>query len=798
LADAPSSRIPGFYKLPVAERVARVAAFAGLSPEDLAPLGDAPPSLLEAADRMIENVGGVFHFPVGFAANFRVDGRDRILPMVIEEPSVVAAASNAARMLRGGEGILTDATPPLMIGQIQLAGVPDLEAGAAALREAAPALLDRANESQSRLVARGGGARELRVRTLRETPDGTSVGPMLVVHLLVDVRDAMGANLVNAMAETLAGECERITGGAAFLRILSNLADERLVTAVGRVPINLLAKPGLPWDGAQVADRVEAASVFAEVDPYRAATHNKGIMNGVDAFLIATGQDWRAVEAGAHAYAARDGRYTALARWRRDGDELVGRITLPMQVGIVGGVTRVHPVVKALLKVVAPAQASDVGRLAAAVGLAQNLAAILALATEGIQRGHMSLHARNLAASVGARGAEIDRIVAEMIRRRAFTHAAAEEIFEHARAAQSGPAKTTHEAPEPEANGSLTLAEVTSLLAEHREAVEALMRASIPRRDGDAGGLAPAVDYQIATGGKRLRVALTLCTYQAFGKPAAEVRPFAAAVEMVHNATLIHDDLQRGVRLRRGRDSVWARFGRDLAVNCGDGMLYGAIRCLRDLPQPTAQVQDAQARLVDYLLQMVDAEIADRRLRQARDLDADAWLTLTRDRIGGLFRTAVVGAAVLAGAEHEVVASLDAIGAHIGVAFMVQDELLDVLGDTVALRGAAIRHGGRNLLVTHALGRLARGDGDVGGTDEAQELRDIVAKPFDDTGDGEVARALELLARAGSFAYAVELIRDAERHIESLARDLPPAVRRLATGVVGVFLAPVLERLEAP
>lgn len=335
------------------------------------------------------------------------------------------------------------------------------------------------------------------------------------------------------------------------------------------------------------------------------------------------------------------------------------------------------------------------------------------------------------------------------------------------------------------------------------------MRASIPRDGGGAeakpgqGGLAPVVDYQIATGGKRLRVALTLCTYHAFGKPAAEARPFAAAVEMVHNATLMHDDLQRGVRRRRGRDSVWARFGRDLAVNCGDGMLYGAIRCLRDLPQPTAQVQAAQARLVDYLLHMVDAEIADRRLRQARDLDADAWLALTRDRIGGLFRTGVVGAAVLAGAEPEVVRSLDAIGAHIGVAFMVQDELLDVLGDTVALRGAAVRHGGRNLLVTHALDKLTRGLDPEGGdrardAADADELRAIVAKPFDDTRAAEVARALGLLARAGSFAYAVELIRDAERQIEDLARDLPPAVRRLATGVVGVFLAPVLDRLEAP
>jgi hydroxymethylglutaryl-CoA reductase len=240
----------------------------------------------------------------------------------------------------------------------------------------------------------------------------------------------MGANLVNAIAEGLAPDIERLTGGEVHLRILSNLADERLVSAVGRVPLSLLANRKLGLTGQEVADRVVKASVFAEMDPHRAATHNKGLMNGLDAVLLATGQDWRAVSAGAHAYCARDGRYTALSVWRREGDELVGRVTMPMQVGTVGGVTKVHPVVKVLLKVLDVDGATHLAGIAVSVGLAQNLAAILALATEGIQRGHMSLHARNIAASVGARDEQIDQVVREMVRTRSFNHATAAALFE--------------------------------------------------------------------------------------------------------------------------------------------------------------------------------------------------------------------------------------------------------------------------------------------------------------------------------------------------------------------------------
>jgi hydroxymethylglutaryl-CoA reductase len=420
-----SSRLAGFYKLSIDERLAAVQAFANLTAAQVDTLRGNAALNLAKADKMIENVGGLYQLPIGFACNFRIDGQDRILPMVIEEPSVVAASSHAAKLLRQGEGIQTASSDPIMVGQIQLLDIADLGPASERILAAQPRLLEAANACQPRLVARGGGARRLSVRAF----PGTAVGNMLVVHLHIDVCDAMGANLVNTMVETIAPECERLSGGRAVLRILSNLADERLVTAVGRVPTEWLARPELGMTGAEVASRVEEASVFAEVDPYRAATHNKGIMNGVDAFLIATGQDWRAVEAGAHAYAAREGRYGAMATWRHEHGELVGRMTLPMQVGTVGGVLRVHPVVDVLLQVAGVSSACELGSLAAAAGLAQNLAAILALATEGIQKGHMSLHARNIAASVGAKDQEVDRLVEEMIRRNAINRETAQLLY---------------------------------------------------------------------------------------------------------------------------------------------------------------------------------------------------------------------------------------------------------------------------------------------------------------------------------------------------------------------------------
>jgi hydroxymethylglutaryl-CoA reductase len=429
-----TSRIPGFYKMSQDQRLARLGEATGCAAEDARVLRGGEAGLpLATADRMIENCVGVFGLPVGVGMNLRVNGRDVMVPMVVEEPSVVAGMSHGAKFLREGRGIETTATPPVMIGQLQVLDVPDPDAAVRAVIEDRHALIDAANAMDPGLLAAGGGARDIEAHVLPPMDHDDPLGTMVVVHLLVDVRDAMGANAINTMVEHLAHRVEQLTGGRVRLRILSNLADRRLITARGQASFATLGD-GDEARGRDVAEGVQEASVFAERDPYRAATHNKGIMNGIDAFLVATGQDWRAVEAGAHAYAARGGRYTALARWRvRDG-ALSGEITLPMAVGTVGGAVRTHPAssfaVRRLLRI---DHADELGQLAAAVGLAQNLAALRALAGEGIQRGHMGLHARNVAASAGAQGAEIDALAALLVHRKRFDLATARETLKELR-----------------------------------------------------------------------------------------------------------------------------------------------------------------------------------------------------------------------------------------------------------------------------------------------------------------------------------------------------------------------------
>ena len=756
-----TSRIPGFYKLSVEERLARIQAFAGLGEAEVAALRGHDPEWLERASRMIENVGGVFHLPIGFAANFRIDGVDRLIPMVIEEPSVVAAASNAARLLRGGAGIATEATASVMIGQIQLCDVPDVDRAVAAIRDAAGRLVELANQGAPRLLARGGGARGVEVRAFRET----SIGPMVAVHLLVDVCDAMGANLVNGMAEALAAECERLTGGHANLRILSNLADRRLVRALGRVPLDALARPDLKLDGAEVAQRVMRASVFAEVDPYRAATHNKGIMNGVDAFLLATGQDWRAVEAGAHAWAARDGRYTAMATWRREGEHLEGHIALPMQVGVVGGVVDVHPAVRVLLEVVGVEGAAGVGRVAAAVGLAQNLAAVLALATEGIQRGHMSLHARNLAAAAGATGEEIDRTVVEMIRRRSISTAAAQAILEEAQ----------------EESAPLGIAELLATRDAWWPRIDALLREALPPAEGD--GLGAMVWYQLGTGGKRLRAALPLFVVQALGEDPEAALPFAAALELLHNATLVHDDAEDRVRTRRGEETLWVRFGLDQAINGGDGMQHLAMQCLLGLPHAPAVARDVAAMASRRMVSIIDAQVRARRA----DRSLAAWLELTRDRTGGLFALALAGAARLAGAGAETVARLQTAGGHLGVLYQVQDELLDLLGAPGGEgRGRAIADGKMGLLLAHGLHHAVDGD-------RVELRRVLVAR---DTSPADVSRAIGILRACGSLDYAARTIAERRGALQAVGRTLErPELARLVNGIGDALLSPLLTRL---
>jgi hydroxymethylglutaryl-CoA reductase len=428
----PSSRLPEFYKLSPAERVARVQEFAGLTDDEAATLQRADALSLAQADKMIENVVGVYGLPLGIATNFLVNGRDYLVPMVIEEPSVVAAASHAARLLRDGGGITAIASEPLMIGQVQLLGIADPHGAAAAILAAKDEVLALANQQDPLLVSVGGGAKDIEVRVLEHT----AAGPMVVVHLIVDVRDAMGANAVNTMAEAVAPRLAEIARGEFRLRIISNLADKRLVRARGVVPQESLATSTLA--GEQVVQGIVEAAAFAAADPYRAATHNKGIMNGIDAVVMATGNDWRAVEAGAHAYAARSGRYTSLSTWERDAaGNLVGTLELPLAVGIVGGATKVHPTARVALKVLGVKTARELAEVMAAVGLAQNLAALRALATEGIQRGHMELHARQMAIAAGATGELVDVVAARLVREKRIRLDRAGEILREVQGASA-------------------------------------------------------------------------------------------------------------------------------------------------------------------------------------------------------------------------------------------------------------------------------------------------------------------------------------------------------------------------
>lgn len=390
-----SSRIAQFYKKTGDERLTAICEWLGLPPDTSLPVRNALSQ--EQAENMIENVIGTYNLPLGIATNFRVNNKDYLIPMVIEEPSVVAAASNAARLFREGGGFTTSSDPPVMIGQIQVLDLPDIPQAILHIEEHKEQLLQEANTLDPVIVRAGGGACDIEARVFQDTP----VGPMLILHLLYDARDAMGANTVNTALEHLAPQIETLTGGRVNLRILSNLADRRKARAEGVIPDAALSRPG--FDGASVAKAIVEAGVFAAVDPYRAATHNKGIMNGIDPVVIATGNDWRAIEAGAHAYAARKGRYTSLTQWWQDENgNLCGKIELPLAVGIVGGATRVHPTAQLALQILNVDSAQELAEVIAAVGLAQNFAAIRALSAEGIQQGHMRLHARQVAIAAGA------------------------------------------------------------------------------------------------------------------------------------------------------------------------------------------------------------------------------------------------------------------------------------------------------------------------------------------------------------------------------------------------------------
>ncbi len=422
-----SSRLQGFYQLDPNSRLNAVKSFDGLQDADILTLRGGDTILnIERADKMIENVIGTFSLPMGVATNFRINGRDVLIPMVVEEPSIVAGASYAAKLVRAGGGFEASSTESLMIGQIQLTGIADPQAAQSLILWNKDEILNLANAQSRSLVAYGGGARDVEINMFPDSP----MGPMLIVHLIIDCLDAMGANAINSMCEAVAPLLEQITGGRAFLRILSNLSDRRLARARAFVPTSALARDGMSGD--EVAEGIMWAYAFAAVDPYRATTHNKGILNGIDPVIIATGNDWRAIEAGAHAYASRNGTYTSLSTWERDAEgNLIGTLEMPMAVGIVGGATKVHPAAQTALKLLNVYHAHELAEICVCAGLANNLAAMRALATEGIQRGHMGLHARQVAMAAGATGTLVDEVARRMVEERTIKPARAKEWLDY-------------------------------------------------------------------------------------------------------------------------------------------------------------------------------------------------------------------------------------------------------------------------------------------------------------------------------------------------------------------------------
>jgi len=414
-----TSKISGFYKLDPQERLKLVSDFAGLTQEEETCISSSGALSLDAADKMVENLIGVMEVPMGVAVNFLINGKDYLIPMAIEEPSVIAAASNAAKMARESGGFTTSSTGPVMIGQIQAVGIADPAGARMKILEKKDDIINRANFVDPVLVKFGGGAKDVEVRVI-DTPGGK----MVITHLIVDCRDAMGANAVNTMAEAVAPYIEELTGGRVYLRIISNFADKRIMRVKA-----VFKKEAI--GGEEVVDGIIAAYNFAASDPYRAATHNKGIMNGVTAAVLATGNDTRAIEAGAHVYASRSGTYRPLSCYEKNAsNDLVATIEMPMAVGLVGGATKTNPIARSAVKILGVKTATEMGEVFAALGLAQNFAAMRALATEGIQRGHMGLHSRNVAIQAGATGELVDKIAEIMVKERKVRADRAKELLD--------------------------------------------------------------------------------------------------------------------------------------------------------------------------------------------------------------------------------------------------------------------------------------------------------------------------------------------------------------------------------
>jgi hydroxymethylglutaryl-CoA reductase len=413
-----------FYEMTITERREMLQKWSQLDDGTLDDLCGIPGLTSVQADGMIENVVGIYNLPLGIARNFVVNGREVLVPMVVEEPSIVAGASYMAKLVAANGGFTASSSDPVMIGQMQVMGIDNLDVAEEQIIKHRAELIKEAAGIDPILLSMGGGLKNIEVKKFKESP----AGPFLVLHFLVDVRDAMGANAVNTIVECMSPRVEQITGGKVHLRILSNLADQRLAKATCKVAIDDLAYND--YSGEDVRDGIIKAWAFASVDPYRATTNNKGIMNGIDAVVVATANDWRAIEAGAHAYAARSGRYTSLSTWHKsESGELLGELELPLAVGIIGGATRMHPSARAALKLMGVSTSCELAEVMVSVGLAQNLAALRALATEGIQRGHMNLHARQVAMTAGATGDDIHRLAAQLVQERRISVERARQIL---------------------------------------------------------------------------------------------------------------------------------------------------------------------------------------------------------------------------------------------------------------------------------------------------------------------------------------------------------------------------------
>jgi hydroxymethylglutaryl-CoA reductase len=768
-----NSELAKFYRLSMARRRARVAELTSLTEEDLRVIMGDEGLAPEQANRMVENVLGVLGVPLALCVNLTVDDKDWLVPMAIEEASVVAAASHAAKLLRAGGGIRTAVSPAHMIGQIQVLDVREPEVAEQALLAVREELLESASTCDPCLIRAGGGAVDLEVRHLPPLPEDDHLGSMLAVHLVVDVREAMGANTVNTMCEHLAPRIEELTGGRVRLRIVSNLSDRRTVVAEGAVPLSALENKGAkgPLD---LARGIEEASIFAERDPYRAATHNKGIMNGVDAVLVAFGQDWRAVEAGAHAYAARDGRYTALARWRCERGELRGRLELPMPVGLIGGVTRVHPTCQVARKIAQVKTVAELASLTAAVGLAQNLGALRALAAEGIQRGHMRAHARNVAVAAGAVEAEVDEVATAMADRGLVNFDAAKEALAGCRVSRT-----------PITDGVQIRARFNELRRVHLPAILELIEDTLAEATPEGSTLTRMCAYHMESGGKRLRALLPLLVAETLGVDPASLVPFGAACEMLHNATLVHDDLQDGDRFRRGVETVWHHFGTPQAINLGDAMFYYTLELVHRLQLPLGRRDAAARRVLRETLRVIDGQEREFLLKQVERPTLADYFAMVEGKTSGLFALPIAGAATLCGASGPIVRGLQEAARHMGVLFQIQDDVLDLYADKGRdARGSDIREGKRSALVVHALQHAPETD--------AARLRQVLDTERERTTDEEVAEAIELLTRNGALGFALQEIgsrRERARKVMQLVGD--DQLTSVVTAMCDVFLEPI-------